>query len=143
MKDEFKMAQNSYYYIIRKAKRLCWQKSLQKEKQPNYYWIALKYIKPLQLKITPTLKDLERNTTTFIRVKEVLVYKLAFSKPPINFWPDPKIEPETTHIRTTKSNMSQALFCQLATKAVSPNKINFLIVRMIWSRDKLEIIRLV
>lgn len=78
-----------------------------------------------------------------MKAKEALVRKSAFPRPPIDFRPEPRIEPGIAHITVTEDTVSQALFGQLATKAPGPNKINFQILRMIWSWDKLEITRLV
>lgn len=85
-KDELKQTRKTYYHIIRKAKRECWQNFLQSQdtspKIPldnqNRYWTALIYTKSQQFKTTPILKDNEDDITLFIKEKEKLVYKIAF-----------------------------------------------------------------
>lgn len=131
LKDELKQARNSYYRTIKKAKRLCWQKFLQREEQQDHCWAALKYTKRLQLKTTPALKDLEGNIATSMTAKEAFVCKSAFPKPPSDSRPDPRIESGIAHPTITKDIVSHALFSQSVTKAPGPNKINFQILRMI------------
>lgn len=46
----------------------------------NYCWITFKYIKPLQLRITPVLKDIEGYIAVSMKAKEALVRKSAFLK---------------------------------------------------------------
>ena len=91
----------------------------------------------------PALKDSERNIDTSMMAKEALVRKSAFPKPPSDSRSDPRIEPGIAHATITKDIISHALFSQSATKAPGPNKINFQILRMIWSWDKSAITRLV
>ena len=141
--DKLKLARNSYYRTIKKAKRLCWQKFLQGDEQQDHCWTAIKYTKPLQLRTTPALKDSEGNVATSMKAKEALVRKSAFPKPPSDSHPDPEIEPGSAHLAITENIVYHALFSQSATKAPEPNKINFQILRLIWSWDKVQITRLV
>lgn len=88
-------------------------------------------MKPLQLKTTSTLRDLERNIAKSMKTKKSLIRKSAFPKPPFDSRPDPNIKPGTAHITITKDIISQVLLGQLATKASGLHKINFQILRMI------------
>lgn len=128
---------------MKRAKRLCWQKFLQGDPQQNHCWTALKYTKLLQFKTTLAVKDLEGNIATSMKANEALVRKSAFPKPPRSRRPGPKTEPGIAQLTVTKDIVSKALVSQSATKAPGPNKINFQILRMIWSWDKSEITRLV
>ena len=86
LKEELKQAQNRYFRTIKKAKRECWQKFLQGKPQlpntvidKNHCWTALKYIKPLQFRTIPVLKDSSGNTAVSMKAKEALVRRLVFS----------------------------------------------------------------
>lgn len=63
--------------------------------------------------------------------KKAFVYKLTFSKLPKNLAPEPDIMTGTTHIRITEERISYTIMSQCATKTLSPNKINFRILRII------------
>ena len=142
-----------YYRTIRKAKRLCWQNFLQGKEgnisqqpqilDPNRCWTALKYIKPLQLKTTPALKDVDGNIATSMKAKEALVYQSAFPKPPISLETEPLISSGIAHKGITEEKIYLALVTQAIAKAPGPNKINFRILRMIWDWDKERIISMV
>ena len=45
--------------------------------------MIFKYIKLLLFRTTPMLKDIEGNIAIAMKVKEALIYKSAFLKPPI------------------------------------------------------------
>lgn len=91
----------------------------------------------------PALKDPKGNIAISMNVKEALVRKSAFPKPLRSIRPEPKTEPGIAHLLVTEDIVSKALVSQSATKAPGPNKINFQILRIIWSWDKSEITRLV
>ena len=55
----------------------------------NHCWIALKYIKTLQFKTIPALKDTNRNIAVPIRAKKDLVQRSAFLKLPTNIVESP------------------------------------------------------
>ena len=97
----------------------------------NSYWMALKYTKPLQFKITPALKDSDRNMAVSMKVKEALVQKSAFPKPPGNFVEPLVISSGIAHIKINKKVIAQALMTQTITKAPSADKINFQTLQMI------------
>ena len=86
---------------------------------------ALKYTKLLQFKTTPALKDSERNIVVFMKAKEALVRKSAFSRPPPNFLETPAISLGLAHTKITEEIVGQALLTQEATKVSGPDKINF------------------
>lgn len=67
--------------------------------------MVLKYIKLQQFRITLALKDDNRNIAVFIKAKEALIKKFAFSKLTPNF-----IEPlitlcKITHTKITKETV--------------------------------------
>ncbi len=111
--EERKKARNAYYHIIRKAKRECWQNFLQGESNnmsiqssdKNRCWIALKYTKPQQFKITPTLKDSFGNVATSMKDKETLVWKIAFPPPPKSSLREPRISAGTAHLSITRDHI--------------------------------------
>ena len=150
LREEFKQARNRYYRTIRKAKRDCWQDFLQGKSQSsdavmdkNHCWMALKYTKPLQFRITPALKDSDGNTAVSMKAKEALVRKSAFPKPPANFVEPPVISSGVAHTKINEEVIAQALMTQAATKAPGPDKINFQILQMIWGWDKARITSMV
>ncbi len=80
LKGELKQTRNQYYRVIRKIKQECWQNFLQGKAQSfgttidkNYCWTALKYTRPLQFRITPTLKNSDGNTAVSMKAKKALV----------------------------------------------------------------------
>ena len=75
----------------------------------NHCWTAFKYIKPLQFRTTSALKDIERNIAVIMKVKEALVRKSAFPKPPIGLAEPPVISPGMAHIKVTEEAISQVL----------------------------------
>lgn len=86
---KLKKARNIYYRVIRKVKRVCWQKFLQGEDEntnlpeagcKNRCWTALRYTKPLQFKTNPALKDGNGNIATSMKAK-----KLWHAKPPFHY----------------------------------------------------------
>ena len=138
LKEEFKYARNQYYWIIRKAKRECWQDFLQEKPQSsdaaidkNHCWIALKYTKPLQFKTTPALKDSDGNVAVSMKAKEALVRQSVFPKPPTSLVQTPVISSGLAHTKITEAIVAQALVTQARTKAPGPDKINFQILHMI------------
>ena len=140
LREEFKQARNQYFRTIKKAKRESWQKFLQGEAQSSdsvmnksHCWTALKYTKPLQLRTTPALTDVDGNTAVSMKAKEALVRRSAFPKPPPNSIEPPLMSCGMAHTRITEERVAQALMTQAATKAPGPDKINFKILQMIWS----------
>ena len=109
LKEELRQAQYSYYQAIREAKRLCWQKFLQRRGQQSHCWTALKYTKPLQFKATPALTDANRYTATFMKGKKALVCKSAFPKPSNNPRLNPTTLPGITHMKVFQDMVSHAL----------------------------------
>ena len=78
-----------------------------------------------------------------MKAKEALVRRAAFPKPPTNL-----VEPlitsfESAHTKINKEVVGQALMTQATTKALSPDKINFQILQMIWGWDKARITSMV
>ena len=136
--EELKKARNAYYRVIRKAKRVTWQRFLQGEdredilQDKNRCWTAFKYTKPLQFKTTPALKDGNGNTATSMKAKEALVCKTTFPSPPISPAKNLDIAPGRAHISVTKEQVHYSLMAQSAIKAPGPDKINFKILRMMW-----------
>ena len=140
LKEELKQAQNQYFWTIKKAKRECWQRFLQGNSQlsgpamdKNHCRTALKSTKPLQFRTTPALKHSEGNTAVSMKAKEALVRRSIFPKPPPSLLDSPVISSGLAHIKITKEIVAQALTTQAATKAPSPDKINFQILQMVWS----------
>ncbi len=115
----------------------------------NHCWTALNNTKPLQFRTTPALKDSDGNTAVFMKAKEALVRRSAFSKPPPNLVEPPVTPCGLAHANITEETVAQALMTQAATKAPTPDKIktnknnkqkiNFLILEMIWSWEKVQI----
>lgn len=85
------------------------------------------------------LKDSDRNTAVSMKAKKALVRRSAFPKLQPN-----SIEPLVSsygllYIKVIEEVVAQALMIQVATKASGPNTINFQILRMIWSWEKIQI----
>lgn len=94
----------------------------------NCCWATLKYSRPLQFKTIPALKDCDRNTVVSMKAKEALVKKSAFLGPSPCFLEPPVTSPGLAHTKITEEIVTQALTTQMASKAPSPNKINFQIL---------------
>lgn len=71
-----------------------------------------------------------------MKAKKALVYRSAFSKPPISLKPKPLVQPEVAHIRVTKVKIAYVLMSLLVTKALRSDKINFRILCIIQDWDK-------
>lgn len=116
-KDELRQARNTYYHIIRKAKRECWQNFLQgRDTAPgihsddqNRCWTALRYTKSQQFITTPALKDTEGRIATSMKEKEKLVCKTAFPSPPKSDQCEPVVMPGVAHQTVTKDVIYKAL----------------------------------
>lgn len=109
----------------------------------NNCWTAFKYTKPLQFRTTPALRDSEGHTDVLIKAKEALIRKSAFPKPPTNLAKLPVTFSGMAHTKIIQEIVSQALMTQATTKAPRPDKINFQILQMIWSWDKMQITNMV
>lgn len=152
LREQLRQVRNAYYYI-HQAKRQCWQNFLQRldnNSQPktnlineNHCWMALKYTKPRQFKMTPALKDVEGNIATSMNAKEALVRTSAFSKPPTNGTAEPVVTSGTAHKEVTEKVIEKALMTQSTSKAPGPDKFNFRILRMVWQWDSKQIIAIV
>jgi hypothetical protein len=79
-----KLAKNNFYIIVRKAKRIYWQKFLQGtiEHDPiesqKRRWTALKYISPKALSTTPAVKGKRGEVAITLEQKEELFLKSQF-----------------------------------------------------------------
>ena len=77
-KEEVKLARNSFYKTVRKAKRICWQNFLQGtiEDDPidsqKRCWTALKYTSPRALSTTPIVKGNNGEVAITLEQKEEL-----------------------------------------------------------------------
>ena len=91
----------------------------------------------------PTLRDADGCSATSMTAKEALVRKSAFPKPPQNLKDEPVVVSGIAHMEVTQSIVAHALMSQSASKAPGPDKINFRILRMIWSWDKVRITNMV
>ena len=109
----------------------------------NHCWTALKYIKPLQFKTTPILKDGDGNIAVSMKAKEALVRRSAFPKPPPNLLEPPVTPRASAHTKITEETVARALTTQAATKAPGPARINFQIRQMAWSWEKAQITNMV
>ncbi len=147
--DKLKQARNTYYRIIRKAKRECWQNFLQGQDiaegshNKNRCWTAFRYTKPQQFKTTPALKDTEGRIATSMKEKEKLVCKAAFPSPPKSDHSEPIVTPGVAHQKVTKNVIYTALMTQSMSKAPGPDKINFRILCMVWEWDSERIIAMI
>ena len=83
--------------------------------------------------MTLALKDGDGNTAVSMKVKEAFVRRSTFPKPPPNFIESPVISCGMVHTKITEERVAQALMTQSVTKASGSNKINFMILQMIWS----------
>ena len=66
-----------------------------------------------------------------MKVKEAIVCKSAFPKPPINLGEPLFTYSGLTHAKVTQKVVFKAFMTQAATKAFGPNKMNFRILQMI------------
>ncbi len=85
----------------------------------------------MPFQIMPALKNSNRIIAVFMKVKEALIWRLAFSKPPPNLVESFVSPCGLLHRKITKKVVAQALITQAATKASSLDKINFQILQMI------------
>ena len=72
-----------------------------------------------------------------------MVRKSIFPKPLTNLIELPVISLGLAHTKITKEVVAQALVTQAATKAPGPNKINFQVLQIIWSWDKVQVTSMV
>ncbi len=103
----------------------------------------MKYTKLLQFRSTPAVKDSEGHTAVSMKVKQALVRKSAFLKPPANLGEPPVTSFGIPYTKVTQEEVFQALMDQSLRKSSGPNKINFGILRMIWDWDKVRITALI
>lgn len=99
----------------------------------NRCWTALKYTKPLQFKTTPALKDPSGNIAISMKDKEHMVQRTTFPPPPRSTLKEPKISAGIAHTIITKELVRKTLLAQSTQKIPGPDKINFGILRLIWS----------
>ena len=78
-----------------------------------------------------------------MKAKEALVRRSEFPKPPSSLVEPPVISSEFAYTKITKDLVVEALITQAATKAPGPDKINFQVLYMIWSWDKMRITNMV
>lgn len=78
-----------------------------------------------------------------MRAKEALVRKSAFPKTPQNLGEKTMVFSGIAHMEVTQSAIACALMSQSASKAPGPDRINFRILRMIWSWNKTRITTMV
>ena len=121
--DELKQARNTYYRVIRKAKRVCWQNFLQgqdtaqearQSDDKNRCWTAFRYTRPQQFKTTPALKDTEGHVATSMKAKEALVCKSAFPSPPKSVHSEPIVMPGVAHQMVTKDIIVEERYDKLS-----------------------------
>ena len=79
----------------------------------------------------PALKDSDGNIAVFMKAKEALVQRSAFSKLSISFIQTPVTSSRLAYTKITKAIVAQVLVTQVGTKALGPDKINFQILQMI------------
>lgn len=146
-REKFKQVWNTFYYIVYKAKRKCWQKFLEGKKRDldpfkiwsqdkNRCWIALKYPKPqIITSNTLMLKESNNERAITVQVKKVLIRAYAFFNPLVSqgveYWPYKRY----AHLLVIKNIIQKALFCQSTKKVPEPNLHNFLILCLLWDWD--------
>lgn len=97
----------------------------------NYSWMAIKYIKLLQFRITLALKNIKRNIIVSIKAKKTLIQRSIFLKLPINLVKPLVTSFRLAYIKITKKVVAQVLITQAASKALGLNKINFQMLQII------------
>ena len=115
------------------------REEMERQRDKNRCWTALRYTKPLQFKTTPTLKDNDGNTATSMKAKEALVRKTAFPPPPTSCIQQAIIPPGQAHVQITTEEVGYALNTQSSAKAPGPDKLNFGILRIFWQWDSQRI----
>ncbi len=140
---KLKQAKNTFYCIVRKAKKEYWQNFLEdieessnlaqiRLKDKNRCWIALKYTKP---KFNSTISAFIRPNNEIIvtmQDKEALVKLYTFSPPPIFKRTKYKLGKRTARAFVTKYHIGQVLLFQSIKKALGPNMQNFDVLCILW-----------
>lgn len=90
----------------------------------NWCLITFKYTKLLQFKITPTFWNSNRNIATFIKAKEVFIYKSVFSKPFINYNQQIFIIAGIMYLKIMEKKIFYTLVSQYTIKTLGFKKIN-------------------
>lgn len=78
-----------------------------------------------------------------MRAKEALVRQSVFPKPATNIVESPATFFGLAHTKINEELLGQVLMTQAATKAPSPDKINFQILQFVWGLDKARITSMV
>lgn len=120
-RKKFKKARNTFYRIVRKAKREYRQNFLEREEEisdpskvrpddENRCWISLKYNKPQTNSTTLALKGPNNELAVTMQAKEVLVRAHAFPKPPVSRGAEYQPHQGRAHLLVTKDTVQKALF---------------------------------
>lgn len=78
-----------------------------------------------------------------MKAKEALIRKSVFPKPLTNLFQSLAVFSGLAYIKITKEIIAQVLTSPAPTKGPGQNKINFLILQMIWSWKKAQIISMI
>ena len=81
--------------------------------------------------------------TVFIKAKKALVRKLAFFKQLPNLLKLLNNSHGSFHTKVIEKVEAQALMTQETTEAPNSNKINFQILQILWSQEKVQIVNIV
>jgi ribonuclease HI len=147
-KTEVKVARNSFYITLRKAKRLCWQNFLQEDLEDNptenqrRCWTALKYTSPRALSTTPAVKGNNGEVAITLEQKEELFLESQFPRVETSDIPESTI-PQTGGLELfTDQVIRDALFSLSTKKAPGPDRLNFKAIRLLWEWDQDRVLAL-
>lgn len=131
-----KAERNSYYYIIRRAKRHCWATFLQRSNEILWdrqrCWTALRYTSPRASYTKPARRDLKGNTAISLEERTEMVGQAAVPPPPADLIGPPLNWEGTAHQRVGEASVRMVLFDQSQKKPLGRDRPNFSTLRLQW-----------
>lgn len=106
-------------------------------------WKALRYTKEWATSVTPALKSEDGSIAVTIEEKENLIRTASFPTPPSDDQEPPENIPGEAHNEVNKELVYRAIHLQSVKKAPVPDRINFRVIRLLWSWDAERIIALI
>jgi hypothetical protein len=153
--EDYRRARNNYYRLIRKAKRLAWERFLdgafpadeesKLASDPERCWTALKYTKAQIPSYTPAIKvggadgQPDRAAATAKEKEEVFIAQ-AF---PPQAKEEGDIRIPNTNVSIAAFDVREALFAQSVKKAPGVHGIGFEALRLLWRWGEDRIVSLV
>ncbi|EED14170.1 reverse transcriptase, putative [Talaromyces stipitatus ATCC 10500] len=148
--EEHREARKSFYSLVSRTKRECWEGFLQGTSEGSLpdqkrCWTALRYTKLQTQGTTPALTDEasgEVIAATFSEKEEVFRHR-AFPQAPNSNIESQLPEPGSAHKLVNEEAVKNALFSQGLEKAPGTDLLNFRAIRLLWNLDLERVVSLV